>query len=298
MFLFACSDLCRYIIYQLEAGANGTKHYQGYVELHSKVRLNGMKTMPGFARAHFEIAKGDQEANIRYCSKEPRLEPTVQWGEKVVPGKNKTSAGIKRCLDLIKDGKTIKEISDAVGAYTDAAIVPSAIGAGYGQIVGSKYLIKKIRIKGELLPVVSSDAADVPVPASVRIVVVLDTQPNGAQAQGEDIFTDLGNAQQCNYSFLALAAGAGGRFKILKDQMFLSQPAVAGTDGTNTNSTSRSGCLFNFEWQPSKPLTCRVKASSATPTVATLSDNNIFILAHSGTGTTLIVGAARCYYVD
>lgn len=192
----------------------------------------------------------------------------------------------------------IQSDGTTVGAYTDCAIIPSAIGAGYGQVNGNKYYIKKIRIKGELNAAILSDQADVPTSSMVRITVVQDLQPQGAQIQGEQIFTDLGSVAAVNHSFLAMAAGSGGRVRILKDKMFVLDPTVAGTDGASTNSCARQNKLFKFSISFKKPLQVILKASSATPTVASLSNHNIFILAHSNNGTISIVGAARCYFVD
>lgn len=138
-----------------------------------------------------------------------------------------------------------------------------------------------LRVRGEVISNAAADAADVPGARVVTLALVHDTQPNGSQAQGEDVFTDLGLASQCNHSFQAMGAGAGGRFKILKRKSFILQPVVAGTDGTNTNSTNCTGAQFNFEYQPKRPLVTCIKANSATPTVASLSDNNIFLLAHT-----------------
>lgn len=194
----------------------------------------------------------------------------------------------------------IQSDGTTVGAYTDAALIPSAIGAGYGQVNGSKYYIKQIRVRGQVQPAGLSDQADVGGPRSVRVVLVHDTQPNGAQAQGEDVFTDMGSAGQCNFSFLAMAAGAGGRFRILADETVILQPALAGTDGTNTNSVSYQSQLFSFYYRPKKPLQVCLKANSSTPTVASLSDSNIFMLAHANTTTPVITleSCARCYYMD
>lgn len=185
-----------------------------------------------------------------------------------------------------------------VGAYTDCALIPSAIGSGYGQVNGNKYFLKHLRIKGELLPAVASDQADVQAMATARVVLVMDTQPNGAQAQGEDTFLDMGTAAQCNYSFLSMGAGSGGRFRILKDKVFRLQPAVAGTDGANTNSVARSGASFQYTYKPKKPLQVILKANSSTPTVASLSNTNIYMLAHATGATVSLVGAARCYFQD
>lgn len=192
---------------------------------------------------------------------------------------------------LTSDGTTL-------GAYTDSALIPSAIGAGFGQVVGSKYKIKKIRVRGEVTSSVTSDSADVPAPQYVRVALVLDTRPNGSQAQGEDVFTDIGTAAQNNYSFMAMGAGQAGRFRLLKDQVFVMNPAVAGTDGANTNSIVRQGVQFSFTWKPKVPYDVLLKANSATPTVASLSSANIFMLCHASVATTgaILNSAARCYY--
>lgn len=192
----------------------------------------------------------------------------------------------------------IQSDGTTVGAYTDSALIPSAIGAGYGQVNGNKYFMKHMRCRGEIVPTLAPDAADVQGPVSVRVVLVHDTQPNGAQAQGEEVFTDTGTAVQCNYSFLAMGAGSGGRFRILKDKTFLLQPGVAGTDGTNTNSVVRNGAKFQFSYNPKKPIQVILKASSSTPTVASLSNNNIFLLCHSSSAAQTIVAVTRVYYQD
>lgn len=192
------------------------------------------------------------------------------------------------------DGSTLS-------AYTDAALIPSAIGSGYGQVVGNKYLLKHIRVRGELQPAAAADQADVPAMATARLLLVLDTQPNGAQAQGEEVLTDLGSAAQCNYSFLAMAAGSGGRFRILKDKVFRLQPSTSGTDGASTNSVVRSGATFSLSYSPKKPIQVVVKSGASTPTVASLSHQNVFMLCHvsqSGGGTVSLVGASRAYYCD
>lgn len=196
------------------------------------------------------------------------------------------------CTNYIQsDGTT-------VGTYNDSALIPSGIGAGYGQVQGNKYFLKNIRIRGQITPALAQDQADVPTQAVVRVVLVHDTQPNGAQAQGEEVFTDMGAATQCNHSFLAMGAGTGGRFRILKDKTFRLQPAIAGTDGANTNSTARSGVTFNFSYRPKKPIQVILKANSSTPTVAALSNNNIFMLAHCDAGSNGLNAVSRAYYQD
>lgn len=193
----------------------------------------------------------------------------------------------------------IQSDGTTVGAYTDSALIPSAIGSGYGQVVGSKYRIKKLRVRGQISSSVGSDQADVPVPANIRVALILDTRPNGAQAQGEDVFTDMGAANQCSFSFLAMGAGQAGRFRILKDAFITLQPAASGTDGTNTNSTSREAKFFSFTWKPKVPFEVMLKANASTPAIASLSSANIFLLAHADATnpSSVLAGCARCYYM-
>jgi len=198
------------------------------------------------------------------------------------------------CTNYIQsDGTT-------VGAYTDSALIPSAIGAGYGQINGNKYFLRKLRVRGCVTNTVAADQADVSTPQIVRVTLIEDTQPQGAQAQGENVFTDMGGFTQVGFSFLAMAAGSGGRFRIVKDKIVVLQPAVAGTDGASTNSISQTGMLFKFNCNFKKPRQVQLKANSATPTIASLSNLNYFLLAHSSSATPVQVvqGVARAYFTD
>lgn len=58
----------RYLIFQQEIGKEGTKHLQGYISLHKKQRLSGLKKLVG-DRAHLEMARGTPKQNRDYCTK-------------------------------------------------------------------------------------------------------------------------------------------------------------------------------------------------------------------------------------
>lgn len=194
------------------------------------------------------------------------------------------------CTNYIQnDGTTL-------GSYTASALVPSAVGSGYGQVIGSKYKIKKLRVRGLITGSALSDQADVPIGLSVRIALVVDTRPNGAQAQGEEVFPDMGTATQNNYSFMAMGSAQGDRFRVLKDEVVILNPASAGTDGANTLSAVRTSAPFSFTWKPKVPWQVLITPSSATPTVAALANCNIFLLAHSISTGAIITGCSRCYY--
>lgn len=72
----------RYAIYQLEKGEEGTRHFQGYLEMTQAVRWSHFRGT-SLQGAHFERAKGDQHSNIVYCSKEEgKIEGPWEFGEK------------------------------------------------------------------------------------------------------------------------------------------------------------------------------------------------------------------------
>lgn len=194
------------------------------------------------------------------------------------------------CTNYIQsDGSTL-------GAYTDSALIPSAVGSAYGQVVGGKYRIKKIRVRGALVSTALPDLADVPVSNIVRLCLVLDTRPNGAQAQGEEVFGDMGTAAQNSFAFLAMGGGQGGRFRILKDFMVVEDAVTSATDGTNTNSSTRAGQIFQFTWKPRVPFEVILKTSGSTPAIAQLSFANIFLLCHGSLNGTTLSGCSRVYY--
>lgn len=250
---------------------------------------------PGAAK---KSRKGTKSAYMRSSRSSASLHPETKYFDTTFAATVDSAAdwattSVPMTSYIQSDGVT-------VGAYTDRALIPSAVGSGYGQVVGSKYLLKKVAVKGELVSSPAADQADMIGSRSVRIVLVEDTQPNGAQATGDLVFTDLGAASQCNHSFMAMGSTGNGRFRILKDKTYILNPAIAGTDGANTNSVAHNGTLIKMTYNPKKAKAIRIKGNSATPTVASLTDSNIFMLAHSSAASPAFTfaGAARAYYVD
>jgi len=61
-----------YFIQGEEVGAEGTPHLQGYVEFKHQKTLSALKKIN--KRIHWEIARGNRDQNIKYCSKENKIE--------------------------------------------------------------------------------------------------------------------------------------------------------------------------------------------------------------------------------
>lgn len=60
----------RYAVWQLEKGASGTLHWQGYVAFKKKLRMQPVKDLLGATAIHLEKAKGTAKQNRRYCTKD------------------------------------------------------------------------------------------------------------------------------------------------------------------------------------------------------------------------------------
>ena len=147
--------------------------------------------------------------------------------------------------------------SGAPAAYTDSCLLPTAQGNAYGQVNGNKYKLERIRVKGIISAGILSDQADMQNARKARLLLVLDTAPSGAQAQGEDVMQDFGAESENIYAFQRIG-DSGGRFKVLKDKIYNLDNIVAGTDGTNTNSLAFQDKVFKFDCPFKKPLELKI----------------------------------------
>lgn len=96
----------RYAVYQLEQA--DTPHFQGYFQWTMQMRLAALKKLPGFERAHFEVARGSPQQNTEYCTKEDtRLEGPWIFGESTTQGKR---SDLAQLAEKIKSGATKRQI--------------------------------------------------------------------------------------------------------------------------------------------------------------------------------------------
>jgi len=94
-----------FAVYMLETGENGTKHYQGYLELRSSRRINYLKCR--LPRAHFEARKGTREQAVLYCVKTWEQLNSLISGEHSVPvGDNSISSEVQPLTEQTTSGAT------------------------------------------------------------------------------------------------------------------------------------------------------------------------------------------------
>ena len=131
-------DGIKYVVYQLEAGAAGTPHLQGYIALKTAQRMSWIKKVTSkdaegriftvFERAHLLEAKGNAAQNKTYCTKtEGRLGGPWELGE--VPKQGERTDLAEAAASLMADGD-IRKIDPGVflkyasGCLKLAALAP------------------------------------------------------------------------------------------------------------------------------------------------------------------------------
>lgn len=99
-------DVCGYATYVIagweKAPTTNQLHLQGYVQFETKKRLTQLKKFLNGATVHWEVAKGDEEQNYTYCTKDGEF---MEYGEaRVVNGGKREAKRWKKALDLAKQG--------------------------------------------------------------------------------------------------------------------------------------------------------------------------------------------------
>ncbi|AXH75335.1 MAG: putative viral replication protein [Cressdnaviricota sp.] len=106
-------DQMSYMIYQLEKGEAGTPHLQGYIAFKGRKRLAQVKDYL-CAAAHAEPAKGSEEQNKIYCSKDDdRLEGPWEFGEfQAGRGAQGKRSDLEALTASIKAGATMRQLAE------------------------------------------------------------------------------------------------------------------------------------------------------------------------------------------
>lgn len=105
----------RYAVFGKEKGSEGTPHLQGYVSFRKVKRFNAVKRLVG-ERCHLERAKGNEEQNYDYCTKDGEYE---EFGERSTIGKRSDLEEFKEAVKSgIRNPKRLREeFSDVCAKY-------------------------------------------------------------------------------------------------------------------------------------------------------------------------------------
>jgi len=102
-----------YLVWQYEVGKEGTEHIQGYVRYKTRGRLARVKKID--ARLHAEAAKGTEQQNRDYCTKDETRKPGTEpheYGEfKADANKQGKRSDLTELAAKVKSGKSKYEIA-------------------------------------------------------------------------------------------------------------------------------------------------------------------------------------------
>lgn len=183
------------------------------------------------------------------------------------------------------------DIDDAViasnGVVAQASCNLIAQGVTESTRVGRKCTIKSINWRYNVFSPAAADQADPPSGDSVRVILYVDKQCNGATAAVTDIL-ETGDYQ----SFRNLANV--GRFTILMDKMCNVDQQVAQTDGTSTGSYPRRNYNRTFY----KKCNIPIEFNSTTGAITEIRSNNIGVLLVGKNGVAGFESKMRLRFSD
>lgn len=148
--------------WQLEIGAEGTLHYQGYMELLGKHSIVQLHEVDDFRHAHFEVRRGTQAQAIAYTRKdETRVDGPWTHGVLKEQGKRSDLLEVKEALDagvalkrvhedhfstFIRFGRALKEYKRTITEPRNfkSKVILFVGPPGVGKSTVAKILAKKI----------------------------------------------------------------------------------------------------------------------------------------------------------
>lgn len=181
-------------------------------------------------------------------------------------------------LDSTKAATAV--VATAAGAEQDPATANClngvAQGDGESNRDGRKYTIKRVSVHGTVNLVVGDDQASAIGGVGVRVMLVHDSQTNGAQLNSEDVVADVANFDYLSFRNLQYEK----RFKVLAEKTLTLDYINSQTDGSNTASLGGQRKHFSFDKKLNMPVIC----TGTTGTVAAISDNSLHLIAIASTG--------------
>lgn len=247
------------------------------------------------------VARYGPGAVAKYYSPATRMRPEMKYFDtsynavSLSSGNDWSAAVLSASNYMNADGSTIS-------AYSLAPMIPSAVGSSYGQVVGNKYMIRKLKVRGFLRPdITNGGVADTGVDCRSRLVMLMDKQPNGTQSQPTDIFTDWGSNFNNLDSFQAVGTAGMSRYRVLYDRTFVHHVEAV---NSATGDTTYSAIPIKISKTFKKGIVVNIRSNSSVPAMASLYDCNIFLVgltyneSAGSAGAVKLYATARCCYTD
>lgn len=105
------ADSFDYLCFGRERGDNNTPHLQGFLILKVKLRLQNVKQLPGFERAHLEPARGTNQQAADYCKKDGDFDEYGELPENS-QGKRTDFESLKEWLKGLEERPSDREVAE------------------------------------------------------------------------------------------------------------------------------------------------------------------------------------------
>ncbi len=197
------------------------------------------------------------------------------WTKKKAPRPQGAYAPESKFVDTSVSA-TIPNPADMTGAEMDPTTVNclNAVPIGNTESTrdGRKTWLTRLNIRGVVALAQQANLSSGLDAQIVRVVVLQDTQTNGAQFNSEDVYASLGAANLNVHAWRNLKFAK--RFTILKDHQFILNPKAVTWDGTNMEGSSVKA---TFKWNI--PLNIPVIYTDTTALISSISDNSLHVMA-------------------
>jgi len=197
--------------------------------------------------------------------------------------------GVTRPEKKFLDNDLIDAIisSASAGVIASLNVLPQGIGAQ--ERIGRKVTITKLKIRYRLFLNTQQNATTLASDDTVRVIIYIDKQANGATALGSDILRD--NTDYHSYRLLSNV----GRFVILQDRTDTLHFSSTGYDTVSTQFNQAGGNLY-FKFN--KTMNLPIEFSGVTGAITEIQSNNIGMLLISSNGLAGMNGKSRIRYAD
>lgn len=173
---------------------------------------------------------------------------------------------------------TVSNVWTSDNPTTVDCISAVAQGDSENERDGRVYHINSIHLKGIVGYPHLGDESTVSDDDVMRVVVVIDSQTNGAEVTATEVMDDSGT------DFLSFRnLQFTSRFKVLYDETFRLNPLVV-ADGAGANNFNSQGTKLPFTFNKKFKIPIRVTCKGTTAVVGSIVDNSIHVLACSNTG--------------
>lgn len=176
-------------------------------------------------------------------------------------------------------------------------------GSDIDNRIGRKVSVYKISIRAFLSADADVEETAMQESPSVRLILYMDTQTNGTQAQAEEVMEDPGASIGTTFCSFQNKANFG-RFRVLKDKTYYMRDLTAMRDGATaatpvTASQSSGTVAFKMTHRFRNPIDIRFNATSGG-TIGDIVDNSFHLIGtkNNSDSTSRLTYVCRTYYKD